>query len=133
MRGLSACLISVVALGAAGAGCSHEPDHFARRAVPILHVWAVGSYATSRQLNVGLDNCKADNPGPYTVSTQETPTSIRIQVVGPVWTGENQAACMDGLAVTLTAPLAARSVIDGATGHTVTVQPAEPERMGILR
>lgn len=117
VRGLIAAALATIALSA----CDHQPEHWATRQVPIRYVSPVGDGESTRLLSASLDNCKADNPAPYSVRTVESATSVTITVVGPVWIGENQAACLNGVQVTLKAPLGSRLVIDGRTGQQVPV------------
>ena len=120
MRLMLAWMAFGVALAVATA-CSHEPDHFAVRAVRITSATVVGDPVTSMKVDLGLDNCNAGSNLPYSVTARESAESVTVTVTGAVWTGQNQADCANGVRVTLRAPLGHRTVVDGATRRAVKV------------
>ena len=66
-------------------------------------------------LHLGINSCNGDPQA----SLVETETDITVTVTAVFQRGGDSPACMDGLAITLAAPVGDRAVIDGSTGRQV--------------
>ncbi|WP_432562733.1 hypothetical protein [Kineococcus sp. SYSU DK003] len=76
--------------------------------------------ADGNVLHLGINSCNGDPQA----SVVETETDITVTVTAVFQQGGDSAACMDGLAITVAAPVGERAVIDGFTGRQVDALPA---------
>lgn len=90
---------------------------------PSRSVLTASGDAESTRLGLSVASCN-ENP---TAEVVESDTEIRVQVTSGRWFGRNAGDCADSVAVTLSAPLGARTVVDQSTGQTVEVSPADED------
>lgn len=107
--GLAAVLVMALA------GCPAT----VRKPVEFSHV----TLTDDRTLEMSVDSC---NGNPEVTELEQTETEVRLEVTSTVpGPGQPGNDCMDGIEVTLDAPLGDRVLVDARTGDAVEVSAPE--------
>ena len=83
-------------------------------------IQAVATDGSASRLNLVVDVCNPSTPLPAP-TVVETRAEVRVSVDRRVKRGGDTASCATGATVTLRSPLDTRRVVDGHSGHQVTV------------